>query len=315
MVDSEGPEQPRCTNYGVLLRAGNNKESGTDGGRDCAVAVTARFAPSPTGYMHLGHAYSALVAWSAAQDAQGKFRLRIEDIEQNRCRSEFEDGIYDDLRWLGISWEGPVLRQSNRHSAYADGLEKLARLGVIYPCFCTSETVRTEITNAYSAPHGVSGPHYPGTCRNLKRGEQNQRIRSGQAHALRLDVAKAQALAGPLVWHDRKAGTAPADAAVIGDVVLARADVPTGYHLAVTIDDNAQGVTLVCRGDDLLPFTHIHRLLQALLGLRTPEYHHHPLITDADGKRLSKRSRAVTLRALRGAGKSPTEVRGMIGFE
>lgn len=278
-------------------------------------SLTARFAPSPTGYLHMGHAYSALVAWNAARHAGGRFRLRVEDIETRRCRTEFETGIYDDLRWLGVTWQGPVVRQSERAIAYADALEKLAELGVVYPCFCTSEAVRAEIADAYSAPHGARASPYPGTCRQLARTEQNRRIRSGKAHALRLDVKKASVMTGPLTWRDRVAGTVKADPESIGDVVLARADVPTGYHLAVTLDDDFQGVNLVCRGDDLFPFTHIHRLLQALLDLRTPEYYHHPVITDASGQRLSKRSRAVTIRALRATGKSARAIRQMVGFE
>ena len=278
-------------------------------------SLTARFAPSPTGYLHMGHAYSALVAWNAARQAGGQFRLRVEDIETRRCRAVFETGIYDDLRWLGITWQGPVVRQSERAPAYADALEKLAGLGVVYPCFCTSEAVRAEIADAYSAPHGARGSPYPGTCRQLARAEQNRRIRSGKAHALRLDTKKARAMTGPLTWRDRVAGTVRADPESIGDVVLARADVPTGYHLAVTLDDDFQGVSLVCRGDDLFPFTHIHRLMQGLLNLRTPEYYHHPVITDANGERLSKRSRAVTVRALRAAGKSAKSIRQMVGFD
>ncbi|MFQ5785874.1 MAG: tRNA glutamyl-Q(34) synthetase GluQRS, partial [Alphaproteobacteria bacterium] len=276
---------------------------------------TTRFAPSPTGYMHLGHAYSALVGWRLARAAGGRFRLRIEDIDRGRCRSAFETAIYEDLAWLGIDWDEPVRRQAEHMADYAAALEELSRLGLLYPCFCTRAEVRAEIKNADAAPHGPDGANYPGTCRKLGRQEQNRRIRAGKGHALRIDMAKACARVGALTWDDRKAGRVRADPVSAGDVVLARKDVPTSYHLAVTLDDHLQGVTLVTRGDDLFQATHVHRLLQALLGLRTPEYLHHPMITDPNGLRLAKRNRAVTLRALRSAGKSPAEVRGMIDLD
>jgi glutamyl-Q tRNA(Asp) synthetase len=275
-------------------------------------APTTRFAPSPSGYMHLGHAYSALVGWRAAREAGGRFRLRIEDIDAGRCRREFEDAIHDDLAWLGIDWDGDVRRQSEHLADYAAALEELSRLDLLYPCFCTRAEVRAEIANADAAPHGPDGPHYPGTCRTLGRQEQNHRLRAGKAHALRIDMARAVERVGPLTWRDRKAGTVAADPLACGDVVLARKDVPTSYHLAVTLDDHMQGVTLVTRGYDLFHATHVHRMLQALLGLRTPDYHHHPMITDPNGLRLAKRNRAVTLRALRSAGKTPDDVLALI---
>ncbi len=280
--------------------------------RDRGAALTTRFAPSPTGYMHLGHAYAALLGWRIAREAGGRFRLRIEDIDSGRCRPAFEEAIYEDLAWLGIDWDGPVRRQSEHMADYAAALEELSRQGLLYPCFCTRAEVRAEIKRADAAPHGPDGPLYPGTCRALGRQEQNRRIRAGKAHALRLDVAKAAERAGRLVWRDRRAGEIVADPASCGDVVLARKDVPTSYHLAVTLDDHLQGVSLVTRGYDLFHATHVHRLLQALLGLRTPEYLHHPMITDANGVRLAKRNRAVTLRALRSAGKTAHEVRVMV---
>lgn len=264
--------------------------------------------------MHLGHAYSAMVGWRAAREARGRFRLRIEDIDRARCRPEFERAIYEDLAWLGITWDNPVRRQSEHLDDYAAALEELSRAGLLYPCFCTRAEVRAEIKEADAAPHGPDGPHYPGTCRKLSRAEQNRRIRDGRAHALRIDMKKACDLAGPLTWTDRKAGTVEADPAAAGDVVLARKDVPTSYHLAVTLDDHLQRVSLVTRGWDLFHATHVHRLLQALLGLRTPDYHHHPMITDPNGLRLAKRNRAVTLRSLRNAGKTPDDVREMIGL-
>ncbi len=279
-----------------------------------AVPVT-RFAPSPTGSMHLGHAYSAFVGWRAAREGGGRFHLRIEDIDGGRCRPTFEQAIYDDLAWLGIDWDGPVRRQSEHTADYAAALEELSRLGAIYPCFCIDAEVRAEIKGAGAAPHGTDGAHYPGTCRGLARQEQNRRIRAGRAHALRIDAAKAAALAGPITWTDRKAGTVKADVLAGGDVILARRDVPTSYHLAVTLDDHIQEVTLATRGWDLFEATHLHRVLQALLGLRTPVYYHHPMINDSSGVRLAKRNRAVTLRGLRNARKSPEDIRRMIGLE
>ena len=284
------------------------------GAQPPARPATTRFAPSPTGYMHLGHAYSAVIAWRAAREAEGALRLRIEDIDRGRCRDEFEHAILEDLAWLGIDWEGPVRRQSEHLADYAAALEELSRQGLLYPCFCTRAEVRAEVKRADAAPHGPEDAPYPGTCRRLGRQEQNRRIRAGKAHALRIDMAKAARLAGPLQWSDAKKGTIEVDALAAGDVVLARKDVPTSYHLAVTVDDHLQGVTLVTRGFDLFEATHVHRLLQALLGLRTPDYHHHPMITDPNGLRLAKRNRAVTLRALRNTGKTPEDILAMIGL-
>ena len=276
---------------------------------------TVRFAPTPSGYMHLGHAYSALIAWANARAEGSRFLLRIEDIDRSRCRPTFEQAIFQDLAWLGIDWQRPVRRQSENMADYADALKALGEQGVLYPCFCTRSEVRSEIKNADAAPHGPDGPHYPGTCRDLGRAEQNRRIRAGKAHALRIDMAKAAALIGPLTWTDRKRGAVPANPLSAGDVVLARKDVPTSYHLAVTVDDHLQGVSLVTRGWDLFHATHVHRLLQALLGLDTPVYYHHPMITDPNGVRLAKRNRAVTLRALRNARKTAGDVRRMIELD
>lgn len=276
---------------------------------------TVRFAPSPSGYMHLGHAYSALIAWRNAQAPGSRFLLRIEDIDASRCRPAFEQAIYHDLAWLDIDWQRPVRRQSENMGDYADALKALASLGVLYPCFCTRSEVRAEIKSADAAPHGPDGPHYPGTCRDLGRAEQNRNIRAGKAHALRIDMAKAAELTGPLSWTDRKAGRIEADPLSAGDVVLARKDIPTSYHLAVTVDDHLQGVSLVTRGWDLFHATHVHRLLQALLDLDTPLYYHHPMITDPNGLRLAKRNRAVTLRALRNSGKTAADVRRMVDLD
>jgi glutamyl-Q tRNA(Asp) synthetase len=266
-----------------------------------------RSAPSPTGRLHLGHAYSALFAWEAARAANGRFLLRIEDIDRTRCRPEFEQGILEDLAWLGLDWEKPVRRQSEHMDEYAAALARLREAGLIYPCFCT----RAEIARAGQAPHGPEGPVYPGTCRALGAAEREAKIAAGTPYALRLDMAKAVAKAGRLEWRDRAQGIVVAEPETFGDVVLARKDTPTSYHLSVTLDDHVQGVTLVTRGEDLFTSTHIHRLLQALLDLDTPEYHHHPLVLGSDGKRLAKRANAPTLQSLREAGHSPADVRQM----
>ena len=275
------------------------------------MAVVTRFAPSPTGWLHLGHAHAALFAQRAARASGGRFLLRIEDIDTGRCRPEFEAAIYEDLAWLGLDWEKPVRRQSEHMAEYAAAVARLENMGLIYPCFCTRAAIKAEIERAADAPQGPDGPIYPGICRTLAQDERARRIASGESYALRLDMARAAARAGRLTWTDRGRGTVIAAPEKFGDVVLARKDTPTSYHLAVTLDDATQGVTLVTRGEDLAPATDIHRLLQALLGLPTPEYHHHRLITDAAGKRLAKRDRASTLRDLREAGHSPDEVRRM----
>ncbi len=276
-----------------------------------AISTVTRFAPSPTGHLHLGHAYSALVAEDAARRAGGRFLLRIEDIDRGRCRPAFETAILEDLAWLGLSWEEPVRRQSDAFADYAAALATLDGLGVLYPCFCTRKAIRAEIEAAGHAPHGPDGPLYPGTCRGLDADSRARRVTAGEPHALRLDVARAAALAGPLSWTDADAGPVAARPQMFGDVVLARKDTPGSYHLAVTVDDHLQEVTLVTRGQDLFHATHVHRLLQALLGLATPAYHHHPLVTDDAGRRLAKRDGAVTIRGLREAGRAPQDVRAM----
>ena len=273
-----------------------------------------RFAPSPTGLLHLGHAHSALFGWKAAQERDGVFLLRIEDIDPGRCRAEFERSLMEDLAWLGLAWPEPVRRQSEHMDDYRAALDRLAGIGVTYPCFCTRREIEDEIARAGHAPHGPDGALYPGTCRHLPEEERTARIAAGDAFAVRLDVARAGALAGPLSWHDAAAGTVEAVPGILGDVVLARKDVPTSYHLSVTVDDALQGVTLVTRSRDLFHATHLHRLLQALLGLPVPDYHHHGLLTNDRGERLAKRDKAVSLRALRESGKTPAEVRAMAGF-
>lgn len=264
-----------------------------------------RFAPSPTGYLHLGHAYSAF----RAAEAGDRFLLRIEDIDRGRCRSEYETAIFEDLEWLGLEWEQPVRRQSDHFDDYRAALDRLDDMGAIYPCFCTRSDIRREIERAGDAPQGPDGPVYPGICRNLSAGERRARIGAGENHALRLDVEQACERVGRLTWTEQGRGEVLADPARFGDVVLARKDTPTSYHLAVTVDDALQCVTLVTRGEDLAPATDIHRLLQALLGLPVPEWKHHRLLTGADGKRYAKRNRSLTLRALREAGRTPEDIR------
>lgn len=295
--------------------------------------LVTRFAPSPTGHLHLGHAAAALWAWSAARAGGGRFLLRIEDIDRQRCRASFELDLLEDLAWLGLNWEQPVRRQSEHFATYQQALHRLQALGVVYPCFCSRKDIAAEIAEAGRAPHAVapsgrvgandpagannqdhgSFTRYPGLCRTLAPARRDALLRAGRPYALRLDVARALARTGPLSWYDQGAGVQGVDSASLGDVVLARRDTPTSYHLSVTVDDALQGVTLVTRGLDLFAATPIHRLLQALLDLPTPTYHHHPLVTDAQGRRLSKRDGAVTLRALRAAGHTPAEIAGLHG--
>ncbi len=270
-----------------------------------------RFAPSPTGRLHLGHAFSALVAAALAGPA-GTFLLRLEDIDTGRCRPAHATALLADLRWLGLHWPEPVWRQSARQAAYRAALDTLAARGLLYPCFCTRRDIQAEIAAAGAAPHGPDGPLYPGLCRRLSAAERTRRQAAGEPHALRLDMARAQAVAGPLVWEDLAAGPVAATPEALGDVVLARKDIGTSYHLAVTVDDAAQGVTLVTRGEDLFHATHLHRLLQALLGLPVPRWYHHPLLTDEDGRRLAKRDRAETLASRRAGGETPAALRARL---
>jgi glutamyl-Q tRNA(Asp) synthetase len=271
--------------------------------------IVTRFAPSPTGYLHLGHAHSALSGWHRARAGSGRFLLRIEDIDPARCRPEYEGAILEDLAWLGLDWDGPVRRQSEHLQDYKAALDRLRGLGLIYPCFCS----RKDIAAAVSAPHGPEGPIYPGTCRSLPAETVRARQERGDAYALRLDVAMARKMTGPLTFVDERQGVVEARPETLGDVVLARRDAPASYHLCVTVDDHLQGVTLVTRGVDLFHTTHIHRLLQAILGLNVPTYAHHLLLTNAAGERLSKRDGAMALRSLREAGRSAAEVRALAG--
>jgi glutamyl-Q tRNA(Asp) synthetase len=274
-----------------------------------ATSIVTRFAPSPTGLLHIGHAYSALMGFEAAKAAGGRFLLRIEDIDTARCRPEFEASILEDLAWLGLLWQKPVRRQSEHFEDYQTALTRLAEMGVLYPCFCTRAEIAAEIARSPSAPHGPEGPLYPGTCRALDSLERNQRIAAGESHALRLDVSAAMAhVPGALTWHDQRAGEVAAEPEILGDVVLGRKDTPASYHLASVVDDHLQGVTLVTRGEDLFQATHVHRLLQALLSYAVPDYAHHVLIRNQDGKRFAKRDASVTLAALRDDGVTPSQI-------
>ena len=254
-----------------------------------------RFAPSPSGRLHLGHAYSAVIGHARAHGSGGPFLLRIEDLDATRSRPEFVAGIEEDLRWLGLEWDGEPLVQSQRTQHYAAALEQLKERGLVYPCFCT----RADIAASLTAPHGDAGSSYPGTCRGLPDDPERQ---ASTPHSWRLDCGKALAIAGMPVWSEQGGRRFTADPGDIGDAILARKDAPASYHLACVTDDCASGVTLVVRGADLRPSTPIQRLLQALLGLPEPVYCHHPLVTHADGRRLAKRDLAPTLAAMREAG-------------
>ena len=271
--------------------------------------LTTRFAPSPTGALHLGHAYSARVAWQAAREQGGRFILRIEDIDPTRCRVEHEAQILSDLEWLGLGWDGEVRRQSEHLEEYAEALRGLEARGLVYPCFCTRKEIQREIEESGRAPHGPLGLVYPRTCRRLSQGEARARRAAGEAYAMRLDV-DAALLEVPLAltWDEQGRGGVQATPERCGDVVLARKDTPTSYHLSVTWDDHLQGVTMITRGEDLFASTHVHRLLQALFGFDPPRYHHHPLLVGPSGRRFAKRNRSLTLKALREAGETPAQV-------
>ena len=289
--------------------------------------VVTRFAPSPTGRLHLGHAYSALLGHRFAREQGGRFLLRIEDIDPGRTREEHVAGIIEDLSWLGIDWDGAVVRQSARLPLYAEALERLKARGLVYPCFCTRSDIAAEIAASASAPHGPDGPLYPGTCRRLPEAEREERM-VREPHAWRLDMQTALATLlpgesrgpdrtpqldpgfrrGTLAWTDSGLGEVVAEPDRFGDVVLARKDAPTSYHLAVTVDDAAQSVTDIVRGRDLFAATDIHRLLQELLGLPVPRYHHHALLADESGRRLAKRNGARSIADMRAAGADPARL-------
>ena len=285
---------------------------------------TTRFAPSPTGHLHLGHAAAALFAWrlarpSAAGPGDGRFILRIEDIDPARCNPAFARAILEDLAWLGLGWDGEVRIQSAHFSDYRAALDRLGARGLLYPCFCTRADIAREASRSAAAPHGPDGPPYPGTCRRLTPAVRAARHAAGHPHALRLDmaraIAQATAAAGPLSFHERNEGRLPCDPAPFGDIVLARKDAPASYHLCVTHDDALQGVTLVTRAIDLKPATAIHRLLQTLLGWPEPGYAHHPMLRGPDGKRLAKRDHATTLRDMRAACARPADILARVDFD
>jgi glutamyl-Q tRNA(Asp) synthetase len=272
------------------------------------MSITTRFAPSPTGMLHLGHASVALDAWSRARRAGGRFLLRIEDIDAGRCRPEFTEAALEDLRWLGLDWDEPPRVQSDHLPEYRRVIDHLQGEGLLYPCFCT----RADVQRSQTAPHGPDGAIYPGTCRHLPPATRSARLAAGHAFALRLNVTAACARVGRLSFLEEGRGRIPCAPELFGDVVLSRRDATGSYHLCVSHDDAVQGVTLVTRGADLFQATSIHRLLQALMGWPEPVYAHLPLLTGPDGRRLSKRDGADTLRSLRQAGVSPGQLRIMI---
>jgi glutamyl-Q tRNA(Asp) synthetase len=275
--------------------------------------MISRFAPSPTGRLHVGHAWSALFGAALARLQGGKFILRIEDIDQGRCRPKFIDGIYADLEWLGLNWPKPVRRQSAHFADYQNAIARLQALELLYPCFCTRKDIQAEIEQSGAAPHGPEGALYPGTCRHLSKQERDDKITAGLSYALRLDVQKSmRSLPHDLTWRDLYRGEQKATPEILGDVVLARKGMPASYHLCVTLDDHLQGVTLVTRGDDLFYASHLHRLLQHLLNLPVPQWAHHPLLLDEDGKRFAKRNDSVTLQHWRDSGQTPDDIIQMI---
>jgi glutamyl-Q tRNA(Asp) synthetase len=283
-----------------------------------------RFAPSPNGYLHLGHAYSALLNHDRARELGGRLLLRIEDIDPARCRPEYDEAIYDDLRWLGISWQEPVRRQSEHFADYASAIAELEAQGLLYPSFESRSELNAlvaELDRQGGWPRDPeAAPIYPGRARKLSAAERERRRAAGEPFALRLAMDRAVARAGVLTWTESGAGPRGQSGLVTaapqmwGDVVLARKEEPTSYHLSAVLDDALQGVTDVVRGQDLFWSTSIHRLLQALLGLPEPAYHHHKLILDADGKKLSKSTQATGLRELRAGGASALDIRRMVGL-
>jgi glutamyl-Q tRNA(Asp) synthetase len=283
-----------------------------------------RFAPSPNGYLHLGHAYSALLNFDSARRAGGRFLLRIEDIDTIRCKPEFEAAIYEDLAWLGIAWEQPVRRQSEHFAFYRDAVERLSADGLLYPSFESRAEIATLVARREADgpwPRDADGaPLYPGEAKSLSAAARKRLLESGDPYALRLEVAAACARTGELGWIERGRGADGETSKIVarpqawGDVILARKETPTSYHLSVVIDDAVQGVTEVVRGEDLFWSTSVHRLLQTLLGLPEPSYRHHPLVLDANGAKLSKSTGATGLRELRAGGATPQDIRRMVGL-
>lgn len=280
-----------------------------------------RFAPSPNGYLHLGHALSALLNADMAKAAGGRLLLRIEDIDAARCRPEYEAAIYEDLAWISLQWEQPVRRQSEHFDDCRAALAQLDALGLIYPSFeSRAEIARLVTKRGVDWPRDPGGaPLYPGDAKSMEPAERARRMASGEPYALRLDMAAALARTGPLTWTETgegpETGTVAADPSAWGDVILARKETPTSYHLSVVVDDAAQGVTDIVRGRDLFHATSVHRVLQALLGLPQPRYHHHRLILDSDGCKLSKSTAATGLRELRAQGATAAEIRKRIGLD
>lgn len=267
-----------------------------------------RFAPSPTGRLHIGHAWSALFSSVLAKTRNDEFLLRIEDIDIGRCRPEYINGIFEDLEWMGLDWPVPARRQSEHFVDYHNALRTLNARGLLYPCFCTRKEIADEAERSITAPHGPEGPIYAGTCRSLSKAEQERRIAAGEPYAMRLNVKKAIDMSPVLTWVDIYRGSQKATPEILGDVILSRKGVSASYHLCVVVDDNIQGVTLVTRGEDLFYASHLHRLLQHLLRIDPPDWAHHPLLLDAEGKRFAKRNNAVTLHALRNEGKTPKDI-------
>ncbi len=279
-----------------------------------------RFAPSPNGFLHLGHALSAILNFDLAKAAGGRFLLRIEDIDFTRCRPEYEEAICEDLRWLGLTWEQPVRRQSRHLDAYRQARDRLDAMGLLFPAFeSRAEIARLAVERTPWPADPDGAPLYPGRGKSLPAQERHRRIAAGAPYALRIDMEKAVAMTGALQWQETgrgpggESGIVSADPRAWGDAVLARKDLPTSYHLSVVVDDALQGVTHIVRGVDLFWSTSLQRLLQALLGLPAPLYHHHRLVLDADGRKLSKSTQSTALRELRKAGVTPQAIRAMIG--
>jgi glutamyl-Q tRNA(Asp) synthetase len=300
-------------------------DRGEPGHDECSLTMPPvfRFAPSPNGYLHLGHAFSALLDFDLARQTGGRFLLRIEDIDPTRCRPEFEAAIYEDLSWLGITWETPVRRQSEHLGAYRDAVEKLAARGLVYPSFESRAEIAQLVAEREASaawlrdPDGA--PLYPGAAKSLSEDERRRRIDAGAPYALRLDMAAAVAQAGELSWTEHGEGPRGETGCIVarpeawGDVILARKETPTSYHLSVVIDDALQGITDVVRGQDLFWSTSVHRLLQQLLGIAPPAYRHHRLLVDSAGQKLSKSTKATGLRELRAGGAQPDDIRRLVG--
>jgi len=284
--------------------------------------VITRFAPSPTGFLHLGHAYSALFSEKQARVKGGQFILRIEDIDTSRTKPEFEDAIFEDLSWLGLKWELPVRRQSDHFKEYEKAINNLRKLDLVYPCFCSRKEIRSAIFNSNLTTtdplNRDKSQIYPGTCKKITEKQSKMRIKQGSPFALRLNSDLAMQIAkkntDALIWNDVEKGAIEVSLDLVGDVVLARKETPASYHIAVTLDDHLQGINLVTRGQDLFLSTHIHRVLQAVLKLNTPTYHHHHLLKGANGRKFSKRDNSLSIQSLRKEGKTPKQVRLLAGF-